>query len=63
MKHMEVSGAVRHIYIYIYIYVIRRLKVNNMWCIIGVQVHVSVAALPIPLRMALPKWGCWVSRG
>ena len=26
MQHLEVSGAVRHIYIYIYI--IRRLKVN-----------------------------------
>ena len=26
MQHLEVSGAVR--YIYIYIYVIRRLKVN-----------------------------------
>ena len=30
MQHLEVSGAVRHIYIYIYIYVIRRLKVNTM---------------------------------
>jgi len=29
MQHLEVSGAVRHIYIYIYIYVIRRLKVNS----------------------------------
>ena len=29
MTHLEVSGAVRHIYIYIYIYVIRRLKVNE----------------------------------
>ena len=31
MQHLEVSGAVRHIYIYIYIYiyVIRRLKVNK----------------------------------
>ena len=31
MQHLEVSGAVRHIYIYIYIYiyVIRRLKVNT----------------------------------
>ena len=30
MQHLEVSGAVRHIYIYIYIYiyVIRRLEVN-----------------------------------
>ena len=28
MQHLEVSGAVRHIYIYIYIYVIRLLKVN-----------------------------------
>ena len=28
MQHLEVSGAVRHIYIYIYIYIIRRLKVN-----------------------------------
>ena len=28
MQHLEVSGAVRHIYIYIYIYVITRLKVN-----------------------------------
>ena len=28
MQHLEVSGAVRHIYIYIYIYVIRRLKVK-----------------------------------
>ena len=28
MQNLEVSGAVRHIYIYIYIYVIRRLKVN-----------------------------------
>ena len=28
MQHLEVSGAVRHIYIYIYIYVIRQLKVN-----------------------------------
>ena len=28
MKHLEVSGAVRHIYIYIY--VIRRLKVNTI---------------------------------
>jgi len=27
MQHLDVSGAVRHIYIYIYIYVIRRLKV------------------------------------
>ena len=27
MQHLEVSGAVRHIYIYIY--VIRRLRVNN----------------------------------
>ena len=27
MQHLEVSGAVRHIYIYIY--VIRRLKVNR----------------------------------
>jgi len=26
MQHLEVSGAVRHVYIYIY--VIRRLKVN-----------------------------------
>ena len=32
MQHLEVSGAVRHIYIYIYIYiyVIRRLKVNYL---------------------------------
>ena len=32
MQHLEVSGAVRHIYIYIciYIYVIRRLKVNDV---------------------------------
>ena len=31
MKHVEVSGEVRHIYIYIYIYiyVIRRLKVKK----------------------------------
>ena len=31
MQHLEVSGAVRHIYIYIYIYiyVIRRLKVKE----------------------------------
>ena len=31
MQHLEVSGAVRHIYIYIYIYmcVIRRLKVKG----------------------------------
>ena len=29
MQHLEVSGAVRHIYIYIYIYVIRRLKVKD----------------------------------
>ena len=29
MEHLEVSGAVRHIYIYIYIYVIRRLKVTT----------------------------------
>ena len=29
MKHLEVSGAVRHIYIYIYIYIIRRLKVKQ----------------------------------
>ena len=31
MQHLEVSGAVRHIYIYIYIYiyVIRRLKVKR----------------------------------
>ena len=28
MQHLEVCGAVRHIYIYIYIYVIRRLKVK-----------------------------------
>ena len=28
MQHLEVSGAVRHIYIYIYIYGIRRLKIN-----------------------------------
>ena len=28
MQHLEVSGAVRHIYIYIYVYVIRRLKVT-----------------------------------
>ena len=26
MQHLEVSGAVRHIYIYIYIYVVRRPK-------------------------------------
>ena len=33
MQHLEVSGAVRHIYIYIYIYiyVIRRLKVKGTW--------------------------------
>jgi hypothetical protein len=33
MQRLEISGAVRHIYIYIYIYVLRRLKVkcpNNM---------------------------------
>ena len=31
MQHLEVSGAVRHIYIYIYIYIyiIMRLKVNQ----------------------------------
>ena len=29
MQHLEVSGAVRHIYIYIHTYVIRRLKVNT----------------------------------
>ena len=29
MQHLEVSGAVRHIYIYIYIYVIRRVKVKQ----------------------------------
>jgi hypothetical protein len=28
MQRLEVSGAVRHIYIYIYIYVIRRQRVN-----------------------------------
>ena len=28
MQLLEVSGAVRHIYIYIYIYVIRRLRVK-----------------------------------
>ena len=28
MQHLEVSGAVRHIYIYIYICVIRQLKVK-----------------------------------
>jgi hypothetical protein len=28
MQRLEVSGAVRHIYIYMYIYVIRRLKVK-----------------------------------
>ena len=36
MQHLEVSGAVRHIYIYIYkyiyIYVVRQLKVN-VYCI------------------------------
>ena len=36
MQHLEVSGAVRLIYIYIYIYLIRRLKVevgklNNLY--------------------------------
>ena len=32
MQHLEVSGAVRHIYIYIYVcmFVIRRLKVKEM---------------------------------
>jgi len=34
MQHLEVSGAVRHIYIYIYIYVIRRLKVNESFFLI-----------------------------
>ena len=29
MQHLEVSGAVGHIYIYIYIYVIRQLKVKS----------------------------------
>ena len=29
MQHLDVSGAVRHIYIYIYVYVIRRLKIND----------------------------------
>ena len=29
MQHLEVSGAVRHIYIYIYIYVVRQLRVNQ----------------------------------
>ena len=29
MQLLEVSGAVRHIYIYIYIYVIRQLKVKS----------------------------------
>ena len=29
MQHMEVSGAVRHIYIYIYIYVVRQLRVKG----------------------------------
>ena len=29
MQHLEVSGAVRHIYVYIYIYVIRWLKVKQ----------------------------------
>ena len=29
MQHLEVSGAVRHIYIYIYIYVVRQLRVNK----------------------------------
>ena len=30
MQHLEVSGAVRYIYIYIFIYVIRQLKVNQI---------------------------------
>ena len=30
MQNLEVSGAVRHIYIYIYIYIIKRLKVNHV---------------------------------
>ena len=30
MQHLEVSGAVRHIYIYIYIYVVRQLRVKHL---------------------------------
>ena len=28
MQHLEVSSAVRHIYIYMYIYIIKRLEIN-----------------------------------
>ena len=42
MQLLEVSGAVRHIYIYIYIYVIRQLKVKSSY-------HFSCNP-PLPLR-------------
>ena len=41
MQHLEVSGAVRHIYIYIY--VIRRLKVKK-----ALTVHASFVSVNIP---------------
>ena len=37
MQHLEVSGAVRHIYIYIYIYVIRRLKFKLLNLLTGMS--------------------------
>ena len=49
MQHLEVRGAVQHIYIYIYIYIIRRLKVNK-------SVNVSVL-----LQCTFPLLThCWV---
>ena len=43
MQHLEVSGAVRHIYIYIY--VVMRLKVNRMY---GRTYEISRYANTIP---------------
>ena len=43
MQHLEVSGAVLHIYIYIYIYIyiIRRLKVNGVTSDYGQEIFSS----------------------
>ena len=50
MQHLEVSGAVRHIYIYIYIYiyVIRRLKVNNEPDALFIQIYFVIKLYMLP---------------
>ena len=70
MQHLEVSGAVRHIYIYIYIYIyaIRRLKVKviqfvsvNQPCYKALNRVTSLYAIGIVLRTVFePKQQRWM---